>query len=169
MGSDWLPFGILRRPHGIKGEMLLHPYNPTGARLSAAGLPSRVRVGEGGTPGELGVASAKAVPEGWLVRFDGIMDREAAAALVGEEVSVPRRALAPLGSAEFYVEDIVGCEVFHLQGRLLGRVSGTFWNGAQDIMVVRTDDGSERLLPVVAEYVLQFDGERRRLMVDPHE
>jgi 16S rRNA processing protein RimM len=166
MDSGWLPFGILRRPHGIKGEIVLHPYNPTGARLHAAGLPSRVRVGD---DRQLGVASSKAVPEGWLVRFDGIVDREAAAALVGEELSVPRRALAPLGSAEFYVEDIVGCEVFHPHGRLLGRVSGTFWNGAQDIMVVRTDDGSERLLPVVAEYVLQFDGERRRLMVDPHE
>jgi 16S rRNA processing protein RimM len=169
MGSDWLPFGILRRPHGTKGEIVLHPYNPAGARLHAAGLPSEVRVGDGETARELGVASSQPVPEGCLVRFDGIVDREAAAALVGEEVSVPRRSLAPLGSAEFYVADIVGCEVFHPHGRLLGKVGGTFWNGAQDIMVVRTADGSERLLPVVAEYVLQFDGERRRLMVDPHD
>jgi ribosomal 30S subunit maturation factor RimM len=84
-------------------------------------------------------------------------------------VSFPRRSFAPLGSAEFFVEDIVGCEVFHPRGQRLGRVSGTYWNGAQDIMVVRTDGDAECLFPVVAEYVLHFDGERRRLTVDPHE
>jgi 16S rRNA processing protein RimM len=169
MGSDWLAFGILRRPHGIEGEILLHAHNSAGAGSGTAGLPSKVRVGEGGKVRELSVAAWKPVPEGYLVRFGGIEDREAVAALVGQEVSFPRRTLAPLGSAEFYVEDIVGCEVFHSHGQLLGRVRGTFWNGAQDIMVVKTDDGGECLFPVVAEYVLHFDGERRRLTVDPHE
>ncbi len=166
MGSDWLPFGILRRPHGVEGEILLHPFNPVGVRSE---LPSRVRIGKAETARELSVAATKSVPEGYLVRFGGIVDREAAAALVGEEVSCPRRLLTPLGPAELYVEDIVGCEVFHPHGRRLGRVSGTFWNGAQDIMVVRTDDGAECFFPVVAEYLLHFDGERRRLTVDPHE
>ncbi len=169
MGSNWLPFGILRRPHGVTGEILLHPYNPTGARPAAAELPSTMRVGDAEQARELSVAGVKPVPEGYLVRFGGIMDRQAAAALVGAEVAFPRGSLAPLGSAEFYVEDLVGCEVFHPQGRLLGRVSGTYWNGAQDIMVVKMNDDAESLYPVVPEYVLHFDGERRRLTVDPHD
>jgi len=168
MDSDWVPFGILRRPHGIQGEILLHPYNSEVARSETAGLPLTVRVGDAETGLELAVAASKPVPEGYLVRFGGIADRKAAAALVGEEVSFPRRSFVPLGSAEFYVEDIIGCEVFDPHGRPLGKVSGTYWNGAQDIMVVRTDDGAECLFPVVAEYVLHFDGESRQLTVDPH-
>jgi 16S rRNA processing protein RimM len=169
MGSDWLPFGILRRPHGGKGEILLHPYNGAAGRSEDLGLLPRVRVAGAGKARELLVAASRPVPGGYLVRFEGIADRESVAALVGQEVHLPRRCLAPLGAAEFYVEDLAGCEVFHPDGRRLGRVGGAFWNGAQDIMAVVAEDGSERLFPVVAEYVLRFDGERRLLVVEPHD
>jgi 16S rRNA processing protein RimM len=169
MGSDFLPFGILRRPHGTKGEILLHPYNEIAASLAAAVQPSGLRLTGFQGARDLQATCARQVPEGCLVCFEGISDRKAAAALVGLEVHVPRRCLAPLGAAEFYVEDIVGCEVVNASGRSCGQIRGTFWNGAQDVMVVVGEDGSERFYPVVAEYVLAFDGARRRMVIDPHE
>ena len=54
-------------------------------------------------------------------------------------------------------------------GQACGQVRGTFWNGAQDVMVVVGEDGRERFFPVVAEYVLQVDADRRKVIVDPHE
>ena len=167
MGSDWLPFGILRRPHGTKGEILLHPY--AGMRSEEPALPPRVLLARAGNTRELNVAACRTVPAGYLVRFEGIDDRQEIAALTGQEVHLPRRSFAPLGSAEFYVEDIAGCEVVNVDGQRLGRITGTFWNGGQDVMTVAADDGSERLFPVVAEYVLRFDLERRCLTVDPHD
>jgi 16S rRNA processing protein RimM len=169
MASDFLPFGILRRPHGRNGEILLHPHNDVAAGATGADFPSRVRLTGGDAPRELVAVAVRRVPAGYLLCFEGIADRQAAAALVGLELHVPRRGLAPLGTAEFYVEDIVGCEVVDAEERSCGRVRGTFWNGAQDVMVIVGEDGGERLLPVVAEYVLEFDGARRRLVVDPHE
>ncbi len=169
MGSDWLPFGILRRPHGTKGEVFLHPHNGPDGRSDDRGLPPRVRIVGAEKARELLVAASRLVPGGYLVRFEGVADRESVAALVGQEVHVPRRWLAPLGSDEFFVEDLAGCEVLHPDGRRLGRVRGTFWNGAQDIMAVVAEDGAERLFPVVAEYVLRFDSERRLLIVEPHD
>jgi ribosomal 30S subunit maturation factor RimM len=44
-----------------------------------------------------------------------------------------------------------------------------FWNGAQDVIAIAADDGRERLLPVVSEYILRFDRSSRSLVVDPHE
>ena len=77
-------------------------------------------------------------------------------------------AFGPLGEAEFYVEDMVGCEAFQPDGQRRGRVTGTFWNGAQDVMTIVGDDGGERLVPVVPEYVLHFESASRRLTIDPH-
>ncbi len=168
MASDWLPFGILRRPHGTQGEILLHPWND-GAPGAPAALSARVRLTPAQVVRELEVAAARPVREGYLVRFAGVADRDSAALLVGSEVEVPRRGLAPLLAAEFYVEDLVGCQVADAAGRPCGQVRGTFWNGAQDVMVVVAEDGSERLLPVVAEDVLAFDAECRRLVVDLHD
>jgi 16S rRNA processing protein RimM len=146
---------------------MLHPHNATGC--PGAVLPSQVRLSGGDMMRELAIKAARQVPEGYLVDFEGIADREAATALVGLEVHVPRHALAPLAAAEFYVEDIVGCEVADRAGRSCGQVRGTFWNGAHDVMIVVGEDGCERYYPVVAEYVLCFDAERRLIIVDPHE
>jgi 16S rRNA processing protein RimM len=168
MASDWLPFGILRRPHGTQGEILLHPWND-GAPGARAAVPACVRLTRGRVVREIETTAARPVREGYLVRFAGVADRESAAALVGMEVEVRRRSLAPLAAREFYVEDVVGCQVADAAGRPYGQVRGTFWNGAQDIMVVVAEDGSERLIPVVAEYLLAFDAESRRLVVDLHD
>ena len=113
--------------------------------------------------------ACRPVQEGLLIRFDGIASREAAAALVGQEIHLPRTACAPLEGAEFYVEDIIGCEVFQPDGQCMGRVRGTFWNGAQDVMMIVGEDGSERLLPIVSDYVRRFERAPRRLIVELHE
>jgi 16S rRNA processing protein RimM len=166
MGSDWLSFGILRRPHGTKGEIFLYPFG--GVRSAEPSLPVRVRLTGTGKTRELTLTSCRIVREGYLVRFDGIDDRDEIGALTGLEVGMPRGSFAALASAEFYVEDIIGCDAIGLDGQRIGRVTGTFWNGAQDVMTVVGEDGSEHFFPVVAEYVVSFDGERRRLTVDPH-
>jgi 16S rRNA processing protein RimM len=167
-GSDWLAFGILRRPHGTKGEIFLLPYNGCGTRLKHSALPTRVRLAHAASR-DVDVAGYRPVREGYLVRFEGIADRESVAALVGQELYFPRSCFAPLAAAEFYVEDIVGYKVSRSDGQKLGRVSGTFWNGAQDVMTIAGEDGVERLLPVVEEYVRVLDHEHRSLVVDPHD
>jgi len=169
MRSDWLPFGIVGRPHGTRGEMYLHPYARSEPSSGTRTLPSSLLLLRDGVAQEVSVASARAVREGFLIRFDGIADRATAASLVGREVGVPRRQLPELGAAEFYVEDILDCEVVDVRGGALGRVRGTFWNGAHDVMVIVDSEGGERFVPVVAEYVLSFDGDGRCLVVDPHD
>jgi len=165
MPSDWLPFGVLGRPHGTKGELRLHLHAGGGQGAVNRVLPPRVRLVAEGDSREIGVEGARRTPEGYLVRFEGIADRQSAAALVGQEVHLPREALPALGTAEFYVQDVVGCEAVDTAGCVLGQVRGTFWNGAQDVMVVVDPDGRERLIPVVPAYVLAFDSDQRRLVV----
>jgi len=168
MESEWLPFGVLRRPHGTSGEIPLLPFN--GADSPGASLvpPVRVRLVRGQEMIETTVVACRSVHEGFLVRLEGIESREAAGVLAGQELHLPRAAFDPLGEDEFYVEDMVGCEAFDSEGKRIGRVTGTFWNGAQDVMTIVADDGSEHLLPVVTEYVLEFEPESRRLIVDLH-
>jgi 16S rRNA processing protein RimM len=169
MESEWLPFGILRRPHGTSGEIPLLPFNAGAAQDVVPVPPVRVRLARAQEVSEATLVACRQVHVGFLVRFDGITSREAASALAGQELHLPRTAFGPLDEAEFYVEDMVGCEAFRPDGQRIGRVTATFWNGAQDVMTIVGDDGSERLLPVVPEYVLEFGRESRRVIVDPHE
>ena len=170
MDSPWLPFGVLRRPHGISGEIVLAPFN-TSVVASRPSFPQTmpVRLSQGEEISETELLACRPFSEGLLVRLKDCASREAAAALVGREVHVLRALLAPLSDFEFYVEDVLGCEVATPSGLRLGRVARSFWNGAHDVMAVVGEDGHERLLPVVAEFVRSFDRARGLLIVDPHE
>jgi 16S rRNA processing protein RimM len=167
--SSWLPFGILRRPHGTSGEIPLRPFNIEGALEIVPELPAPVQLVSGQEVTEATLVACRAVHGEFLVRFEGIETRESAAALAGRELHLPRDAFAPLDDTEFFVEDLVGCEAFLGDGQRVGRVTGTFWNGAHDVITIVRDDGSERLLPVVGEFISQFESASRRLVVDLHE
>jgi 16S rRNA processing protein RimM len=132
-------------------------------------LPTRVRWTKGERALDLDIVGVRPVKDGLLVRFASADSREAVADLVGGEVHIARQQLPALSSGEFYVEDIAGFEVLSPGGASLGKVRGTFWNGAHDVMCVVAADGEERFLPVQPGFVLAIDASARRLTVDPHE
>src|SRR5256886_13444125 len=88
------------------------------------------------------VASARPHQGRWLVRFEGITDRNGAeqlrgATLVGEALDDP-------GEGRIWVHELVGDEVRDVNGKSLGRVTDVEANPAHDILVL--DDGA--LVPV---------------------
>ncbi len=100
-----------------------------------------------------------------IARFAGFDDRDAAAALVGQELSVDREALPETEGDEYYWADLTGLEVLNRDGVLLGRVEGLLGTGANDVLVVRGD--RERLVPFVqGRYVLDVDLAGGRMTVD---
>jgi 16S rRNA processing protein RimM len=167
MLSEWLPFGVLGRPHGVAGEIAFEPFNRAAGRVLPT--PLDVRLVRGESVHSVSLARCRPVHAGFLLRFTGIDTRDAVAALGGHALWVPREILSPLADGEFYIEDVVGCDAVKADGTLLGRVTGTFWNGAQDVLTIVGADGAERLVPAVASCIHSFDPQARRLIVDYHE
>jgi 16S rRNA processing protein RimM len=159
---DTLPIGVFGRPHGVSGEIAFRPHHRDSRALDSIG---RLLVVRDGRRTEYRLASTRRVAGGFLVRLEGIADRDAAAALTLAEVRVPRAALPALAPGEFYVEDVVGCAVTDEAGRALGEVRGTFWNGAHDVCTVVDADGRDRLLPLVPDFVLEVDAPARKMRV----
>lgn len=163
-----LPLGRVGRPHGTRGEVAFHPFNDAGdAVLDALEPPIPVSLVTAGGVRDavvLGIRPANAV---WLLRLEGVTDRDQAAALTHAEVQVARDRLPPLDEGEFYVEDLSGCRVLDEQGATLGTAEGSYWNGAHDVLTIRTEDGRERLVPLVPEFVVSVDTEKRVVVMTP--
>jgi 16S rRNA processing protein RimM len=153
--------GVVGRPHGVRGELWLRPHNTHGH--SFEGLRQLLLVRDG-IPMTYEIASLRVAPDGAIVKLAGVDNREAAAALTLAEVRAPRAALPPLGAGEYYVSDVIGCAVEREDGAPLGRVTGTFWNGAQDVMVVEGPPG-ETLIPLVPDFIVTVDVPGRRIVV----
>jgi 16S rRNA processing protein RimM len=159
---DTVVLGTVGKPHGVHGEVWLRPDNARGR--SFEGLRELILVKDG-VETTRAIVSVRPAEGGALARLAGVDTREAAAALGLAEVRARRDALPPLGAGEFYVGDVVGCAVVLDSGRVLGRVASTFWNGAQDVMVVVGEGGAEELIPLVPQFVVTMDAPGRKIVV----
>jgi 16S rRNA processing protein RimM len=163
-----LPFGRLGRPHGVRGEIALRPFNTDGAALADLELPMPVQLVREKERKELTLSAVRPANEALLVCFEGVASREQAAALTNFELWLPRAALPELETDEFYVEDLIGCTVIDTEGRERGTVKSTFWNGAQDVLTLTGPDG-EAHVPAVPEFIREVDLDARRVVVDMHD
>jgi 16S rRNA processing protein RimM len=153
--------GAVGKPHGVTGEVWFRPHNAQGRSFEGLRAVSLVREG---VSHSYEILKLRPTPDGAIVKLAGVDSREAAAALTLAEVRVPRAALPPLAPGEYYVSDVVGCDVTDESGRALGVVTGTFWNGAQDVMVVGEGE-AEQLIPLVPQFVVTVDAPGRKIVV----
>src|SRR5262245_33662242 len=105
---DTLSVGVLGRPHGIRGDVYFRPHNPQSRAFDDVTELVLVREGESRL---YDVTFMRLVADAYIAHFDGVDDREGAAALTNAEVRIARAALPPLEPGEYYVEDVVGCAV----------------------------------------------------------
>jgi 16S rRNA processing protein RimM len=90
-----------------------------------------------------------------VARLEGHDDRDAAAALRGKSVAVPRAALPQTQSGEYYWADLIGLAVVNGNAQALGRITGLLQTGANDVLVVAGE--RERLIPFIAEVIRDVD------------
>jgi 16S rRNA processing protein RimM len=104
-------------------------------------------------------------PKGVAIKLAGVDDRTGIESLARAEVLVGRDALPPAGPNEYYWRDLMGCEVVHLSGQVLGEVRDIMETGANDVLVVQGD--RERLIPFLPDEVIRaVDLDARRIEVD---
>lgn len=160
--SGQVCLGIVVGTHGVKGVVRLKSFTAVPADIAAYGAVSD----EGGTRRfkirVLGEARGSI-----LALLSGVANREAAEALRGVRLYVPRKVLPAPNEDEFYHADLIGLPVETTEGARLGTVGAEIMDGAGDILDVRADDGRELLLPFSAAVVPTVDLAAGRIVVDP--
>ncbi len=150
--------------HGLKGEVRVKTFTAAPEGLSAYG-PLHAKDGRSFTVQALrpGVGAAKA--DEAIVAFAEVGGRDAAEALKGSELFVPRAALPEADDDEFYHADLIGLDADDPEGRRLGKVLAVQNYGAGDVLVLATDSGDEIWLAFTRENVPEIDVKGRRLIV----
>jgi 16S rRNA processing protein RimM len=102
-----------------------------------------------------------------------LKDREAAEALKGAAVLVPRSAFPELPEDEYYWSDLIGMDTVNLQGESLGKVIDMMHNGAQSILRIMPESApagegkaQERLVPFVDQFVKHVDMAAKKITLD---
>ena len=104
-----------------------------------------------------------------LARVNGVDDRDAAEALRGTDLYVPRAALPPTEDEEYYHADLLGLVAESEDGTALGQVSAVHDHGAGPIVEIQPPDGPSTLVPFTREHVPAIDIEAGRMVVAAQE
>jgi 16S rRNA processing protein RimM len=104
------------------------------------------------------------------VKFRGIDTPEAAKALSGAEMLVGRDHAAPLGTDEYYIEDLRGIPVTDTAGAVLGHITDVLEGGGGQLIEIRLTSlrlpgGEFRLVPFRKEFFGEVDTEKRRAVL----
>ena len=147
--------GRIHGAFGVRGEVKLESFaEPLRGILRYQ--PWTLRDARGDR--ELSGATGRETAKGLVATLPGVDDRDAAEALRGTEVWVPRSVLPPPAPGEYYWVDLEGLRVVNVDGTDFGTVSHLFATGANDVLVARGE--RERMIPFLEpEYVRLVDFE----------
>ena len=156
----FLAIGKLRRPHGVRGEIIMDILTDFPERLSCGSL---LYIGE--THQEIRLNSIRPNGTTLLVSFAGYTTPETAGEFRNQIVFVPAADRPPLPDGEYYHHQLIGLRVVSDEGRDLGVLREILETGANDVFVVRPSMGSDILLPAIDPVILQVNLEQGEMLV----
>lgn len=160
--SDKVCVGAIVGVHGVQGAVRIKSFTAAPADVAAYG-----EVSDEGGARRFAVKVLGQARGAVLARLSGIASRDAAEALRGLRLYVPRAALPETKEDEFYHADLIGLPVETREGAPLGTVRAVHNFGAGDILELRDDGGRELLLPFSDAVVPNVDIAAGRIVAAP--
>ncbi|MGN6147248.1 MAG: ribosome maturation factor RimM [Rhizomicrobium sp.] len=158
MARDVL-LGVVIGAQGLKGEVKVKAFTQSPEKLAAYG-PLYMKDGK-----SFRATFVREAKDGAVVALEGVADRNAAEALKGAELFVPRSALPKEDAGEFYHADLIGLRAEDTEGRAMGTVRALHNFGAGDVIELVRDDGDEVFLPFTREVAQEIDIAGGRIVI----
>lgn len=159
MREPTVAVGRITRAHGVHGEVSVLVLSEVPGRFAEG---ARVWLEDGR---ELIVASSRPHGDRLLVRFEGVEDRTAAQVLQRAILVVPESSSPDLPQGSWWDHRIAGCAVETDSGRGLGIVREVIHTAANDVWSAVDDAGTETLIPVLKDVLVNVDVEARHIVV----
>lgn len=148
------------KPHGLRGEVTVDVRTDEPERRFVPGAVLRAQppTGSAFPHRRLTVERARWHQQTLLLTFAELADRTAAETARGVVLHATIGAdETPEDPEEFYDHQLIGLTAVDLDGTVLGTVESVLHGGAQDLLVVRTPDRREGLVPFVSALVPEVD------------
>ncbi len=160
--EQFLRIGVITTTHGLAGEVKVFPTTDTPARFKTV-KDVIIKAPKGDI--ETKVTGVRFFKNLVILKFAAFNDIEEVKSLAGSDIMIDRKYGAPLKPGEYYIADLLDCEVITDEGKPLGTVKDVLQTGANDVYIVNTPEGKEILLPVIPECIKNVDIEKSVITV----
>ena len=162
MKQEYFEIGQIVNHFGIKGMVKVNPFTDDISQFEK--LKSILLVKDGKLS-EVEIEETKYSKNQVLLKLKGIDTVEEAEKYRGWYLKIARSNSKKLPKDTYFIADLLGLTVYTDENILLGKVEDIYNSGANDIYVIKSEDGKQILLPGTKEVIKQIDLEQERITV----
>lgn len=165
--SELFIVGKIVNTHGIKGEVKVTQMTDNDQRF----IPGEILYIErdSGKLLELTIEKQRFHKNHHLLLFKEINSINEAEQLKGELLKIKEEQLPELPEGEYYVHDIINCEVYEVNGDYICVITEVYETGANDVWEIATEDDNTYLIPYIEQVVKEVHIEDKKILIEPME
>jgi 16S rRNA processing protein RimM len=161
--ADLVTIGRVVKPQGRRGEILVEPLSDDPERFP--GLRQAFVPGPDGTARAVTVTSCWPHKGRFVLKLEGVDSIDDAEGYRGLDLRIGEDELPELPAGSYYHYQLKGLEVVDVEGRVVGRVHDLLETGAAIVLVIRSAQQVETLIPLADEFVRSVDVGGGRMVV----
>lgn len=157
-----LRVGVISSTHGVRGEVKVYPTTDDPERFLDL---EEVILDTGRERLPLKIENVKFFKNMVILKFKGYDNINDIEKYKGRDLYITRDQAVELEEDEYFIADLIGMSVVAEDGTVLGTLADVMPTGANDVYVVRTENGKELLIPAIKECILNVDVEERTMRI----
>jgi 16S rRNA processing protein RimM len=165
--EDLITVAQIVKVRGLRGEVVADLLTDFPDRFE--GLASLIAIAPDGSRRSLQIEERWFHGDRLVLKFAGFDGMEEAKELIGCDLAVPVDERIELPPDSFYEWELIGCRVETISGVVVGQVNQIKRTGGVELLSVVDDAGRDRLVPMVADIVIEIDKEKKLVRIDPPE
>ncbi|HOK39957.1 MAG TPA: ribosome maturation factor RimM [bacterium] len=161
--EEFICIGKIIKTYGNKGEVLLLPF------IEELNIFKKLNYLFVLNNYKLKIVDTKFIRKGIILKFENFYNANQANMLVNELCYIEKKLLdKKLEKNEYYVNDIIGAEVFDKNDKYLGKIKNIIFTGANDVWEIINED-KEYLLPSINDTIEKVDLEKNKIIIKNYE
>lgn len=152
--EEILQVGIITSTHGVRGEVKVFPTTDDVKRFKKL---KNVILDTGREKLELEIEGVKFFKQFAILKFKGLDSINDVEKYRQKSLYVTRDNAVRLKRDEYFIADLIDLKVIDENDEEIGVMTDVMQTGANDVYVIKMNDGRELLLPAIKECVLKVD------------
>ena len=160
--EQFLRIGVITSSHGVHGEVKVYPTTDDAHRFEEV-KDVFIKTKDGDLKAK--ITSVRYFKNLAIVKFDCFNAPEEVKNYLQADIMIDRKDAQPLEEGEYYIADLLGCNVVSDEGTSLGVLEDVLQTGANDVYLVKSKSGGELLFPVIKDCIKNVDIENQVVTV----
>jgi len=158
---EYFEIGFIANTHALKGEIKVKPYTENPKRFEEL---KQILIDLKGNLVTYDIEQVRYQKDMVLLKLKTIDSIEEAEKLKNHYIKIPRNQAKELEEGEYFIADLIGCEVY--ENELIGVLDDIFTAGGGDVYVIKRKEKKDLLLPALNSVIKNVDIGNKRIDVE---